>query len=390
MEQNKSIPGTKQYKAIIAGLRKEMKETIEKIKEYERKIEETKKIDEENSPKRPLDEKREELDSALKELQASKRENYNKLNEIKSVYGDLGGRSNDSKNAMSTEAIDKRLKEINLELLKYPCTSQRSKEVEDEIKNLKLKKKNIETEQKKTEIEKKARERYFELNSAIRSLKDEISEKNAELKEVKATILEMESQTKPKNPVIEAFEKSIEVLSQKKEEFYKKILFNQEEIAKKIEKHNAYLAQKAILESHEKEKKEINERIKGYETQKEALLVEQGECDSTKFDSVIFALNNVKSREGEKASFPIDIVLSLTQFKVKIPSLISQIDDTIRELEVKRIEFLGTVGMRLKELDKKVSEVEELISKEKYLLAEVNDQLKVKLPTFDTMKQYGN
>ncbi|KAK6090913.1 hypothetical protein P3W45_000158 [Vairimorpha bombi] len=350
MEQNKPIPGTRPFKQQIMELRGELRKADNQIKEYERKIEETKRSDAKNSPKAPLLAERKELNLVIKDLNNSRKDCYDKMNQIKDTYGDIGQKQNDHKGFMSTESIEKRLKEINLDMLKYPCSSQKSKAFEDEIKDLKLKKKDIEIEQKKHEIMKQVQDQYYTLKSTVRDLSKDLAEKNAKMTEIMNSIKDIESNEDSKNPIIEGFEKNIESLKIKKEELNKKITANQEEIAKKKAEHDVYLQKKAMQEAYEKRRTEILDKIKDLELKKETMETEKEKCDASKFDSVIFYLENKtstkdkkKSVKDEKISFPLDIVMSLTQFKVSIPSQTSQISETISQLNAKKVEFLEKV-----------------------------------------------
>lgn len=388
MEQNKPIPGTRPFKQQIMELRGDLRKADDQIKEYERKIEETKRSDAKNSPKAPLLAERKELNLVIKELNNSRKECYDKMNQIKDTYGDVGQKQNDTKGFMSTESIEKRLKEINLDMLKYPCSSQKSKSFEDEIKDLKLKKKDIEIEQKKHEIMKQVQDQFYTLKSTVRDLSKDLAEKNAKMTEIMNSIKEIESNETNKNPIIEGFEKNIESLKIKKEEINKKITANQEEIAKKKAEHDVYLQKKAMQEAYEKRRTELLDKIKELELKKETMETEKEKCDASKFDSVIFHLENKtstkdkkKSIKDEKISFPLDIVMSLTQFKVSIPSQTSQISETISQLNTKKVEFLEKVELRRNELKEEIEKIGELIIKEKSLLADIPAS-EVRLPSF--------
>lgn len=383
MESPKNIPGTKQLKTSLMDLKTELQKIIDTIKDISGKIEDTKRNDALNSPKAPLLAQRRTLNNEIKELRSSRRDIFDQLKEIENVYGDLGGKKEDHKGYMSTDSIEKRLKEINLEVLKFPHSSQKSKEIEDEIKQLKAKKVNIESEQKKHEIIKKAQEKYYGLKNSVREYNKEIAEKNNTLQEVTKSLEDLDAQESSTNPAIENFEKQIENLKIKKEDVQNKIRALKEELTKKREEFDKYLKMKATQEAYEKQKKTILDKIAELEERKEAFLTEQNSCDSTKFDSVVYALNKFKTQKEGNVSFPIDLVLSLTKFKVKIPSQVSQIPSTISELESKKAHFLNTVTSRTKELEKKIAEVDELIQQERNTIASI-PVVEISLPPFFT------
>ncbi|KAF9763944.1 hypothetical protein NGRA_0944 [Nosema granulosis] len=378
MDSPKNIPGTKQLKNNLMDLKTELQKIIDSIKDISGKIEDTKRADAQNSPKAPLLAQRRTLNNEIKDLRASRREIFDQMKEIEDVYGDLGGKKEESR--VSTDSIEKRLREINLEVMKFPHSSQKSKEIEDEIRQLKAKKINIESEQKKHEILKKAQEKFYSLKGSVREYNKEIAEKTSELQEINRSLEDLDAQETVVNPVIENFEKAIENLKAKKEDVQNKIKNIKEDLTKKREEFDKYLKMKATQEAYEKQKKAILDKIAELEERKEAFIAEQNSCDASKFDSVVFALNKFKAQSGT-LSFPIDLVLSLTKFKVKIPSLSSQIPATISELETKKKDFLNTVTSRTKELEKKIAEVEDLIQQERNSIAAI-PVVEIILPPF--------
>ncbi|WUR02165.1 nuclear segregation protein BFR1-like [Vairimorpha necatrix] len=383
MEQTKPIPGTRPFKQQLIECRQDLKKADEQIRDFERKIDEVKKNDAKNSPKAPLLIKRKELGFLIKDLNIKKKDLFEKINQIKETYGDLATKQVETKGFISTESIEKRLREINLEMLKFPCNAQKSKSYEDEIKDLKSKKMNIENEKKKHDVLRQVQDQLKNLNSSLSQVYKELKIKNSEMAEILNSIKEIESQENTKNPVIEGYEKNIENLKIKKEEINKKIIINQDEIAKKREEHQEFLQKKAEAEAYEKRRSDILEKIKDLEIKKESLENEKDKCDASKFDSVIFYLEKKLGEKEEKITFPLDIVMSLSEFKVTIPSEKKQISSTICQLKEKKNLFLEKVEIRKEELKVEIENILENINKEKGLLSDI-PVMEVKLPPFTT------
>jgi uncharacterized coiled-coil DUF342 family protein len=371
MESPRNVPGTKQIKNSLIDLKTEMQKIIDNIKDLASKIDDTKRNDALNSPKAPLISEKRNLKNEIGDLRGNRKIIFDQIKDLEDVYGDLSSRKDDNKNLMSTDSIEKRLKEINLEVLKFPHSSQKSKEIEDEIKQLKGKKLNIETEQKKNEILKKAQDKFYNLKGTVREYNKEIAEKNNKLQEIEKALEDLDSQEPVVNPVIEGFEKAIEILKIKKEEVQKKINSHREELTRKREEFDKFLKMKAEQEAYEKRKKAILDKIIQLEERKAAFVAEQNNCDASKFDSVVYALSKFKGAKEGNISFPLDLVLSLTKFKVKIPSQTAQIQTAISDLESKKAEFLKNMTSRTKELEKKICDVDDLIQAERETMASI-------------------
>lgn len=383
MKSSKPQIGMKALKQEMIDLKADQHKFDEQIKEYENKIEEIKRSDAKNSPKYPLLTKNKELNLTIKELLSNRKECYDKMEEITDAYEDLGQKHKEAVRYMSTEAIDKRLKDINMEMLKFPCSTQQSKVFENEIKDLKIKKQEIENEQKKFEIIKQAQEKYYALKDNVRELSKQISELKKEINNNMDQIKALDSIDQKMNPQVESLQKNITELKNKKLEMKARETVLQQEISKKREEYNIFQQKKVIQEAYEKKKKEILEKIQEFEKQKEKLGFEKTKCDSSKFDSLIFFLGNMKGNSNDKITFPIDVAMSLSQFKIRIPSQFSQIPLTIDELKIKKIDFVKDVAVRIKELDEEIGRIDEAIKKEKGLLINM-PPVDVNLPSFNT------
>lgn len=380
MEQQKGIPGTKPFRVQIVELKTELGKLDGQIGDYKKKIEAIKKNDANNSPMAPLIAKLKELTQDLSDLTSSKKECYDKINSLNETHGDFLKTPIEPKGSITTESIEKRLKNINLDMLKYPCNAQKSKSYEDEIKDLKLKKINLEAEKKKHEALRQAQEEYKLLKAKLSEIYAKMDKKKADINEVKESMKGIKTE---KNPVIVGYEKIICDLEAKKEEINKKIALNQAEIAKKKVDYDEYLNKKSIAEAYEKRRIEICDKIREMETRKENMEDEKDKCDASKYDSVIFFLEKKTGKSDERITFPIDIVMSLSQFKVTIPSTVGQISETISQLNKKKMIFLETVVIRKGELKSEIEKIVEEISKEKALLAELPIS-EIKLPRLQT------
>lgn len=383
MKSSKPQIGMKALKQEMIDLRADQRKFDEQIKEFESKIEEIKRTEAKNSPKYPLLTKNKELNIIIKELLANRKECYDKMEEITEAYGDFSQKQKESVRYMSTESIDKRLKDINMEMLKFPCSSQQSKVYENEIKDLKIKKQEIENEQKKFEIIKQVQEKYYGLKDNVREISKKIAELKKEINSNMDQIKALDSTDQKSNPQVELLQKNIAELKSKKTEMKAREVILQEEISKKREEYNIFQQKKAIQEAYEKKKKEILEKIQDLEKQKEKISLEKTKCDPSKFDSLIFFLGNMKGESNTKITFPIDVAMSLSQLKIKIPSQFSQIPGTIDELKIKKIDFVKEVAVRIKELDIESDKLDEEIKKEQISLSEM-PAADVNLPSFKT------
>lgn len=356
--KKKLVPGTRDIIVQIKQITNNINSIDEEIKSNQDAIKKIYEAERSGSPKAILLNELQIASEARNEVRAEKNRLSDAIEAAKTKIDQLKATVESSSTGYnSIDKINKSLEDLELKLISCACSQKEEADIAAKMTSLKVQREKLSSNENTLQTIHSLEKSMRELRDAMSKVSKDLYQKNEAIKEIKTKLDALNESQKTKSPEVLKVEAKINALRDSKSELMKMRNAKREEVHKIEEEYRIFEAELLVQKQLEEQKTAIRNVISELQAEKDKILSSQMRIDPKVFDSILFTLNNI-AKSKTSFSLTIDIVSHLVKLKVKIPSNLAELLETIETLKVMKEEATKIYNSKKSETDLETAAVD--------------------------------